>query len=34
MIYKFITDDMINDMLDDVLEIKFKCYFQEFSCND
>ena len=31
---KHITDDMINEMLDDVMEIKLKTYFKEFSCED
>ena len=34
MIYRFITDDMINEMLDDVMEIKLKSYFGEFNCNN
>lgn len=34
MTYRFITDDMINEMLDDVIEIKLKSYFKEFSCED
>ena len=27
MIYRFITDEIINEMLDDVKEIKLKSYF-------
>lgn len=34
MIYRFITDEMINAMLDDVMEIKLKSYFKEFGCED
>lgn len=30
MTYRFITDDMINEMLDDVMEIKLKSYFKGF----
>ena len=34
MIYRFITDDIINEMLDDVKEIKLKSYFRGFSYDD
>lgn len=34
MICRFITDDMINEMLDDVMEIKLKSYLNRFSSCD
>ena len=34
MICRFITDDMINEMLDDVMEIKLRSYFGGFSYDD
>lgn len=34
MTYKFIMDDIIDEMLDDVIELKLKTYFKEFGCDD
>lgn len=34
MIYRFITEEIINEMLDDVKEIKLKSYFRGFSYDD
>ena len=34
MTYKFIMDDIIDEMLDDVIELKLKTYFREFGSHD
>ena len=34
MIYRFITDDMINEMLDDIVDIKLRTYFKKFSLDN
>ena len=34
MIHRFITDDIINEMLEDVMEIKLRSYLKGFSYDD